>query len=82
VRKHLRKPVLFAVTAVIEGYMIAAIMVPWAAGPLTQLGISGQPSADAGLLGPLEITGLVSLAVLLVAHLLGLWLLYRFARRV
>ena len=41
-----------------------------------------QPSAEPGQLGPLEITGLVSLVVLLVAHLLGLWLLYRFARRV
>ena len=62
--------------------MIAAIMVPFAADPLTQIGISGQPSAEPGQLGPLEITGLVSLVVLLVAHLLGLWLLYRFARRV
>jgi predicted acyltransferase len=82
VRKNVRKPALFTVTAVIEGYMIAAIMVPWAADPLTRMGISGGQGAEAELLGPLEITGLVSLALLLVAHLLGLWLLYRFVRRI
>jgi hypothetical protein len=77
--QSVRRPRLFLVGGILEGYLVVAVVVFWAAQPLTSFGVSGVPPGDPRAAGLLDGLGrfVAGLPLLAVGHLIVLWVTHR-----
>jgi len=79
IRNTIRRPGLFLVGGIFEGYLVVAAVLFWALEPLTSIGVSGVPPGDPSAAGPLDPYGraLAGIPIAALLHLFALWCTHR-----
>lgn len=81
--QSLRRPRLFLLGAIFEGYLAVAAVLAWALEPLTTMEVAGVAPGDPAAAGPLDGFErlLAGLPIVVIAHVFALWVTYRGAAK-
>ena len=79
IRNTIRRPGLFLVGGIFEGYLVVAAVLSWALDLLISVGVSGVSPGDPSATGPLDPYGraLAGIPIAALLHLLVLWCTHR-----